>query len=218
VAPALIAFGLAALSQVRLKLAWPLAGFGVLTALVVLIRATASDPGAANRWNISALPFITVQLGPAVLVGAALVAPAGAWLLLRASALSERALGLAALALFLPVIAYGAWNPVRSSERAVYPAGWESPQEVVENAGSPTVAYDLDHYDTIGLYAVQWFLPDTPMVLFEGKREESPSRLLISSESGAEDHPATPARLLWRDTGRDQALWRLDKRCPDAGC
>ena len=80
VAPALIAFGLAALPQPAVlgrRLAWPLAGFGALTALVVLIRATASDPDAANRWNISALPFVTVQLGPAILIGAALVALGG---------------------------------------------------------------------------------------------------------------------------------------------
>jgi hypothetical protein len=48
VAPALIAFGLVALSRVRVRLAWPLAGFGALTALVVLIRATASDPPTAG--------------------------------------------------------------------------------------------------------------------------------------------------------------------------
>jgi hypothetical protein len=219
VAPALIAFGLAALSQVAWRpLRWPLTGFGALTALVVLIRATASDPDAPNRWNISALPFVTVQLGPAILIGAAVVALAGAWLLLQASARNERVLGLAAVALFLPVLAYGAWNPVRSSQRAVYPAGWESPQAVVENAGSPPVAYDLDHYDTIGLYAVQWFLPDSQVVLFEGSRERPPSRLLISDGTWGEEHGGTGARSLWSDAGRDQSLWRLGGRCPDAAC
>jgi len=219
VAPALIAFGLAALSQVAWRpLRWPLAGFGALTALVVLIRATASDPDAPNRWNISALPFVTVQLGPAILIGAAVVALAGAWLLVQASARNERLLGLAAVALFLPVLAYGAWNPVRSSQRAVYPAGWESPQAAVENAGSPPVAYDLDHYDTIGLYAVQWFLPDSQVVLFEGSRERPPSRLLISDGAWAEEHGGTGARSLWSDAGRDQSLWRLGERCADAGC
>jgi len=212
VAPALIAFGLAALPQVWLsfgadtatkldrtlrRFAWPLIAFGGLTALVALIRATASDPDAPNRWNISALPFVTVQLGPAILVGAALVALAGAWLLLRASAHDARVLGLAAIALFLPVLAYGAWNPVHSSERAVYPAGWESPESVVENAGSPPVAYDLDHYDTIGLYAPQWFLPDSQVVLFESSKEAAPAPFVIS---------------------RDQSLWRLRSTCPDAGC
>jgi hypothetical protein len=214
VAPALIAFGLAALPRVwssfgvddttKLshtpvwrRLAGPLVAFAGLTALVVLIRATASDPDAPNRWNISALPFVTVQLGPAILVGAAAVALAGAWLLTRASARGERVLGIAAIALFLPVLAYGAWNPVRSSERAVYPADWESPEAVVENAGSPPVAYDLDHYDTIGLYAVQWFLPESQVVLFESSKEAAPAPFVFS---------------------REGSLWRLQKPCPDAGC
>lgn len=235
VAPALIAFGLAALPQVwssfgsdsetKLnhtpvwrRLAWPLVGFGALTLLVVLIRATASDPGAPNRWNISALPFVTMQLGPAVLIGAAAVAIGGAWLLQRATTRGERTLGLAAIALFLPVLAYGAWNPVRSSERAVYPAGWESPQAVVENAGSPRVAYDLDHYDTIGLYAVQWFLPENEVVLFEGSEEAPPARVLISDGAWNEQHRDDPAQRLWSDPGRDQSLWQLRKACVDAGC
>jgi hypothetical protein len=223
VAPALVAFGLAALTWVWSswrRLAWPLVGFGALTALVVLIRVTASDPDAPNRWNISALPFVTVQLGAGVLIGAALVAAAGACLLLRASSLGTRALGAVAIGLFLAVVAYGAWNPVRSSERSVYPAGWESPQAVVADAGGKTVAYDLDDYDTIGLYAVQWFLPDSKILLFEGKREAPPARLVISGGQWAEEHPSPRSKLLWHDPdpGRDQTLWRLGGACPDAGC
>jgi hypothetical protein len=219
VAPALVAFGLAALSRVRLpRLVWPAAGFAALTAVVVLIRVTASDPDAPNRWNISALPFVTVQLGAGILIGAALIAAAGAWLLWRAFSFGTRAPALIALGLFLAVVAYGAWNPVRSSQRAVYPAGWESPQAVVEDAGGKTVAYDLDHYDTIGLYAVQWFLPDSRISLFEGSREAPASRLVISDGEWAQEHPAVPAKLLWSDPGRDQSLWRLGGACPDAGC
>ncbi len=225
VAPALIAFGLAALSRVLRpfvpdsgekdrhalvdrRLAWPLVAFGALTALVVLIRATASEPDAANRWNISALPFVTVQLGPAILIGAALVAIAGAGLLLLASRRGQRLLGLATIALFVPVIAYGAWNPVRSSQRAVYPAGWESPETAA--AGARTIAYDLDRYDTIGLYAVQWFLPDSRLLLFEGSREPPPSRFVITDDAWGRERQRQ-AKLLWRDPGRDQALWRLER-------
>ena len=235
-APALIAFGLVALTKVWLsfvpdsgtklnhtlggwrRMAWPLLGFVGLTAVVVLIRATASDPDAANRWNISALPFVTVQLGPAILIGAALVAAAGAWVLLRAAALGTRALGAVAVGLFLAVVAYGAWNPVRSSQRAVYPAGWESPQAAVEGAGAKTIAYDLDHYDTIGLYAVQWFLPNTRLLLFESEREAPPSRYLISDGAWGREHPAASAKLLWSDDGHDQSLWRVEGSCADAGC
>lgn len=224
VAPALIAFGLAALAGVRRSFvslsgandrsAWrrPLLAFGVLTLVVVLIRATASDPDAANRWNVSALPFVTSQLGPAILIGAALVAVAGAWLLLRASSREVRTLGLAALLLFLPVVAYGAWNPVRSSERAVYPSGWTSPQEPAEEAGATEIAYDLDHYDTIGLYVFQWFLPDSRISLFHGDREAPPGRFVLSGAGYGRQHPGGGAREIWSAAGRDQVLWRLSGR------
>jgi hypothetical protein len=208
VAPALIAFGLAALGRVRVRLAWPLAGFGVLTALVVLIRATASDPDAANRWNISALPFITVQLGPAILIGAALVALGGAWLLTRTTAFGPKVTGVAAVALFLAVAAYGAWNPVRSSQRAVYPAGWTSPQPAAEDAGAQTIAYDLDSYDTIGLYSLQWFLPNTKVTLFEESREEPDSRFVLAGEDWPR-RQGVRATPLWEAAGRDQVLWRV---------
>jgi hypothetical protein len=213
VAPPLVAFGLAILARARLsrRVAWPLLGFVLLTGAVALIRATASDPDAANRWNISALPFVTVQLGPGILIGAAIVAAAGAWLLLRASALGPRALGSVAVALFLAVVAYGAWNPVRSSQRAVYPSGWTSPQAVVEAEGEGTIAYDLDHYDTIGLYAVQWFLPDSRLSLFHGDRQPAASRYVLSASSWAREHPETGAEEVWSAVGRDQVLWRLSK-------
>ncbi|HET8955192.1 MAG TPA: hypothetical protein VFN18_05990 [Solirubrobacterales bacterium] len=229
VAPALIAFGLAALSRVWLsfvpdsdsklnhtlrRVAWPLAGFGALTALVVLIRATASDPDAANRWNITALPFVTVQLGPAILIGAALVALGGAWLLTRASAFGPKVTGAAAVALFLAVAAYGAWNPVRSSERAVYPAGWTSPQAAAEDAGAKTIAYDLDSYDTIGLYSLQWFLPNTKVTLFEASREKPDSRFVLAGEDWPR-RQGVRARPLWAAAGRDQVLWRVSG--PGAG-
>lgn len=204
VAPALIAFGLAALPRVRGWI-WPLAGFGALTALVLVIRATASDPDAANRWNISALPFITVQLGPGILLGAALVAAVGAGLLLWSRGHRRLAPALVAIALFVPVTAYGAWNPVRSSQRAVYPAGWESPEAVVAGTDAKTIAYDLDHYDTIGLYTIQWFLPKTELTLFHGNRQPPSSRLVLSGEAWADRHPR--AEALWSWPGRDQVLW-----------
>jgi hypothetical protein len=236
VAPALVAFGLVALRRawssfasdsdrkldhaLRHRLVMPLVAFGALTALVVAIRVTASDPDAPNRWNISALPFLTVQLGAGVLIGAALVAAGGALLLWRASSFGARTLGLVATGLFLAVVVYGAWNPVRSSQRSVYPAGWESPQAIVEDAGGKTVAYDLDHYDTIGLYVVQWFLPDSKILLFAGKRQAPAAALVISGGDWPEEHPSPRAKPLWRDpeADRDQTLWRLAGPCPDGGC
>jgi hypothetical protein len=109
------------------------------------------------------------------------------------------------------VVAYGAWNPVRSSQRAVYPPGWSSPQPAAEAAGAGPIAYDLDHYDTIGLYTVQWFLPESHLLLFHGDREPSPSRFVLSAASWRRDHPETEATSLWRAKGRDEVLWRLSK-------
>lgn len=214
VSPALIAFGIAALTRarVRSRIAWPLVGFAVLTGAVVLIRATASDPDPANRWNISALPFVTMQLGPAVLIGAALVAVVGASVLRLASERGLRTLGVAALALLFAVVAYGAWNPVRSSQRAVYPSGWTSPQAAAEAAGGGAIAYDLDHYDTIGLYVFQWFLPDSRILIFHGDRETPPARLVISGRDYGREHPTGDPIEVWSAAGRDQSLWRLRHR------
>lgn len=214
VAPALIAFGLAALPQLRPRLAWPLAGFGALTALVVVIRATASDPDPANRWNVSALPFVTVQLGPAILIGAALVALAGAWLLLRASERNPKWPGMVAVALFLCVAAYGAWNPVRSTQRAVFPPGWTSPQDAAEAAGAKTIAYDLDSYDVISLYSPQWFLPNSEVTLFESSREQPDSPFVFAGEDWPR-RQGVAAKPLWEDAGRDLILWRVGR--PGAG-
>lgn len=212
VAPALIGFGLAALAGAAPpRPAWPLLGFAVLTALVAVVRATAADPDAPNRWNISALPFVTMQLGPAIVVGAAVVAAIGALALSRGAAFGPRGLGLVALALFVPVVAYGVWNPVRSSQRAVYPPGWTNPETVAAAEGAKTIAYDTESYDTIGLYATQWFLPDSRLVLFDGDNEAPPARFVLSDDGWAQRHPAPPARLIWRDAGRDQVLWRLER-------
>lgn len=210
-APPLVAFGLAALARARLarRIRRPALGLALLTAAVVVIRATASDPNAPNRWNISALPFVTVHLGPAILVGAALVAAAGACLLSWASRRGTRPLGLAALALFVPVIAYGAWNPVRSSQRAVYPAGWESPEPAAEAAGAKTIAYDLDNYDTIGLYTVQWFLPNTKLTLFHGNRHTASPRLVLAGNDWPRRHSG--AKPLWSAVGRVEVLWQTPR-------
>lgn len=213
VAPALIAIGLATLASRRLALPPRLAaaGFAALTALVVAIRVLASDPGAPNRWNISALPFLTGQLGAAIIVGAATIALAGAWLLTRTATRRPGATALVALALFAPIAVYGAWNPVRSSQIAVYPDGWSSPEPVASRYGVTRAAYDLSEYDPIGLFATQWFLPDTSIPLFESRRRDAPTRFVIASTDWGEAHPRYGAKRLWTEVGRDQALWRVSR-------
>lgn len=213
-APPLIAFGIAALARSRsgLRLARPLIGFVVLTGAVALIRATASVPEPASRWNVSALPFVTMELGPAVLIGAAVVAAGGALFLRLASRRGPRALGIVALALFAVVAAYGVWNPVRSFQRSVYPSGWTSPQSATEAAGGGPIAYDLDHYETTGFYTVQWFLPDSRIVLFHGDTEAAPAPLVLSDEAYGSEHPGSGAVEIWANAGRDESLWRLRSR------
>jgi hypothetical protein len=211
VSPPLIAFGFTILAGRSLspRMARPLLAFALLSAVVVFIRLTASDPSGANRWNIAGLPFVTSRLGPAILIGAAVVAAAGALLLGRLSRSGPRILGTAAIALFLPIVAYGAWNPVISSQRAVYPSGWTSPEPIAAGHHIRSAAYDLDHYDTIGLYVVQWFLPDTSLGLFHGNRQRPPSRYVLSGRSWPRQHPHPGATELWSARGRDEVLWRL---------
>ncbi len=212
--------GPAALAGVRLtrRFALPLIGFATLTGAVVLIRATASDPGPVNRWNISSLPFLTFELGPAVLIAAALVAVAvaGAWLLLRASSFREEDARRSGDPLLLAVTAYGAWNPVRSEQQSVYPSAWTSPQGPAEAAGGGTVSYDLDHYDTTGLYAFQWFLPNESFVLFHGSREDPPTNIVFSGDEYDRERTGGNAEEIWSAPGRDQALWRLLRNQPTA--
>ncbi len=211
VSPAVVAIGVALLAagRVRARIAGPMLGFGLLAAAVVLVRVTASDPGAANRWNVSSLPFLTFELGPAVLVGATLVAAAGAVVLVWAGARRPAIAPALAAAFLLAVVAYGLWNPVRSSERSAYPSGWTSPEPAAARYGIDRVAYDVDHYDALGLYPLQWFLPDTEVLTFHGDRGRPPSRYVISNGSWNDRHPARPGRPVWRDVGRDQVLWRL---------
>jgi hypothetical protein len=165
-----------------------------------------------NRWNISSLPFLTFELGPGVLIAAALVAVAGGWLLLRASASGRRTLGAVAIALLLAVTAYGAWNPVHSEQQSVYSSAWTSPQGPAEAVDGGTVSYDLDHYDTTGLYAFQWFLPNEAFVLFHGSREKPPTNIVLSGDEYGHERAAGNAEEIWSAPGRDQALWRLAER------
>jgi hypothetical protein len=206
----LVAFGVALLAQreVPTRLARPLLAVALLTAVVVVIRATAADPDPANRWNVSGLPFVTANLGPGILIGAALVAGAGAWLLVRLSLRASGRVGWLAVALFAPIIVYGVWNPVLKSEHAVYPGGWTSPEPIAESHGIRTIGYDLSHYDAIGLYAFQWFLPDTSVALFDARRQAPPSRFVISGRGWQRRRAGAGADELWRAEGRDQVLWR----------
>jgi hypothetical protein len=210
VTPPLVALGLVLLASRRAG-AWAkriAVALAVLSAGVIAIRAAHVDPGEASRWNVSALPFVTGQLGPAILLAATVIAAAGGWLLLRVSRAGTVAASALALALFLAVAAYGAWNPVVSSQRGAYPSGWSSPEPVAGAERIAAVAYDLDRYDTFGLYSVQWFLPDTSVrFLHPGDGRPLP-RYVLSSRDWAREHPGGGWTLIWSDQGHDQAIWR----------
>jgi hypothetical protein len=158
---------------------------------------------------VASLPFLTFELGPLVLIGAACVAAAGAWLLARLAGVLRNRLGVAAIGLFAPIIAYGIWNPVITTQRSVYPSGWSSPESVARRLGIGTVGYDLNRYDVIGLYATQWFLPHTREVLFDGRTQRPPAQFVLSGMDWAREHPNTHAEAIWHDLGRDEVLWRL---------
>lgn len=211
VTPALVAVGLSILAARRSAalLSRPIVALVLLSFAVVMISVSANDPGNPNRWNISGLPFVTGGLGPPILIGAGLVAAGGAWLLGRLAPRRPVVLGAAAIALFLPTIFYGIWNPVLRSQRNVNPSGWTSPEPVAKANNIRSLGYDMSHYDVIGLYAYQWFLPHTSVRPFNAARRPAPSRYIISGSGWPGEHPGTGAVDLWVAKGRDQVLWRL---------
>jgi hypothetical protein len=81
--PPLLALGVVALMRGASRPAFGivLGGVAVLTVVVAVLAAGLPDlPGEeANRWSVSSLPFVTGELGPAVIIGAGVVAAAGAW-------------------------------------------------------------------------------------------------------------------------------------------
>jgi hypothetical protein len=211
VTPPLIALGLATLAchEMSSRVPRALMTFALVTAAMVLIRASADDPGLALRWNVAGLPFVAADVGPLVLTGAALVAGAGAWLLGRVALDRARLLGPVALALFLPITLYGIWNPVLDWQRQTYPSGWKSPEPVAAANSIDVAGYDLDHTTPFGQYGLQWFLPGTYLRLFHGGREPPPSRYVLSANSWSRDYPDGSSTPLWSDVGRDQVLWDL---------
>jgi hypothetical protein len=209
-APPLVALGLALLA--RAGTLWgtraAFAAFGAATATVILFRATSRIPQDVNRWNVSSLPFVTAHLGPAILLGAALVATAGAWLLRHVAQRRPAASWVLVLCLSLPIVGYGSWNPVLKAQRSTYPAGWSSPGLVADALHIRVLGYDRDHY-VGGLYTVQWFLPSTSVVLFHAGREQPPSQYVLASHAWPLQHPTPRGVAIWTNAGHDEVIWRL---------
>src|SRR5262249_54906880 len=143
--------------------------------------------------------------------GAAAVAAAGGCLLWRSAVRGSSRVALVAVLLFLPVTLYSEANPVLNTQRSVYPAGWSSPQTVARANHIDSLAYDLAHYDVIGLYVPQWFLPNTRIELFNSAHRVSPSRYVLSGGAWGSRRASRGARVLWRDQGRDQVIWQAGR-------
>ncbi|HWD63594.1 MAG TPA: hypothetical protein VG405_00345 [Solirubrobacteraceae bacterium] len=206
VCPPLVTCGLAWLPSSRPPFRWTAAVIVLLTAAVAVIRVVAVGGGAPDRWDVSALPFLTFDLGAGVLGGAGLVALVGARLLLLPSSRRRVQAPVVVMALFLPVIAYTVWNPVITSQRAVYPSGWQSPQTVASKYHMRVIDYDLANYDVIGLYVTQWFLPHTHVMLINGSHfNPADAFVFAAGNRSSTAHPGYS--IVWRDAGRDQVLW-----------
>ncbi|MGI8731323.1 MAG: hypothetical protein ACR2LK_15315 [Solirubrobacteraceae bacterium] len=211
VVPPLLALGVSMLATRSLvvPIGRVLAAIALLTVVVAGLRSGLRFEGEdANRWSIASMPFVTSDLQPAVLAGAGVVAAAGTWVLARVSRRAPAALWLVMLALFVPVTAYTEVRLILRAERAVYPAGWVSPQPVVEARGA-AVAFDTSHFDNIAVKVYQWFLPHSRFETFDGASSRAPSPLVFSGATWPKEHPERPATAVWRDPGRDEFLWEL---------
>jgi hypothetical protein len=211
VAPALVAVGLALLGGMRrrpLRAAVLAAGLLALTAAVAALRSGLDVSSEASRWNVAALPSVTGSLDAPVL-GLGGVVAAGALCMFAAAARRlPGALAPLALLAFLPTTAYVVDLPVLRSERDIYPPAWTSPLPAVERHDARAVGYDLDRFDHIRVKVYQWFMPQTPVVLFRGERERPPAELFFSAERLSGGLAGEPAVAVWTDPGADQALWR----------
>jgi hypothetical protein len=211
VVPPFIAVGVAMLMNrsLRPRIGRALCVVTVLTLVVAALRSGAKFPGeSANRWSIASMPFITFDVAPAAIVGAGFVAAAGAWAVSITSRRADRAVWLVLLALFVPVTAFTQVRLVRGDDHNIYRAGWTSPQEVVESHGAQ-VGYDTSQFDRITIKVDQYFLPHTKFEPFDATTTPPPARLIFSGPNWSKDHPEPPARILWRDPGRNQVLWLL---------
>jgi hypothetical protein len=210
VVPPLLALALARLAVGRTSVVRVAAVLGVATVVVAVLRATASPPGSASRWNVASLPFVTLNLGAGVVVGAGIVAAVafGAFALLRRAA---PALALPALVLaFVVTTAVVERNPITSTNSSWYGDGWTSPQHAASSTHQ--VAFDLDNPD--GLYVYQWFLPHDRVLLFSGGAARPPAAYVLSTTAWAAQHRALEPHVVWRDVShehRGHALIRLGR-------
>jgi hypothetical protein len=213
VTPVLVAVGLTRLSGAsgRRTLSVVLPALGALTVVVAGLRAGVEVGEAPNRWNVAALPFLTSDLQPAVLMGAGLVAIAAGVALALAGARGPAAVALVAIAVFVPVTAVTQLRLVRRQEQRVYPSGWTTPASQL-GTRVRFVGYDDDAGDSQSVKIYQWFMPTVRFRLYDGESEDPPVQHYFTTRA-----PRGSARPLWHDSGRGQTLWMMSSEPPRPG-
>jgi hypothetical protein len=208
VVPPLLALALVRLNTGRrIRLGAVLAVIAVLTAAAALLRTTVDPSGLANRWNVASLPAPTFQLGPKVLIVAGAVAIAVSVLLTVVRRWVPLAVAPLVLLLFLPTTAVIERNPVLRAQSAFYPSGWTSPASFVD--GAHTVAFDTERGGSLFVY--QWFVSNARFVLFRGKTDPAPARIVFASPQWASGHMGRNPKALWSDPSRDGELFRVNR-------
>jgi len=203
VVPPLVAASLLRLLRVGIRrIGLAITIIAVSTAVTAILQATLGPKAAANGWDVASLPFLTLDVRPAAIVGAGIVA--GVCTLVVAQ-LARRHILLVAptvALLFVGPALEAEHASVLASQHSVYPAGWTSPRAAASRATE--IGYDAAHRS--GLFVNEWFLPDARIILFRGTPR---TRYVISSADWGRSHAALKPRLVWRDTGHDRAMFVL---------
>ena len=210
VVPPLLAISLArvALSDRPLRVGAAVGVVAAATVVVAALRIGIRPPNEPNRWNVAALPFLTLRLGWPSIVGAGVVASAAVLVFAEVARRKSSLLPAAVLAAFAAITLVVEHNPILSGQESVYPADWTSPGKAVN---THSLAYDRGRYDVIGLYVYQWFMPHTRFRLYSGSSvPDEPT--ILSDGSWSRRHPVASTRALWRDPGRDQEIFALAPR------
>jgi hypothetical protein len=205
VVPPLLALALVRFRERRRRLLPATILIGVATVATALLRHGIHPSGTANRWNVASLPAPTFELGPVVLLFAGAVALLAFGLLEWAGRWAPWALAPLVVILFVPTIAVDERSPLLRTQSSFYPAGWTSPAEAAGDA--PTIAFDTDAGGE--LWADQWFLSKSRLVLFAGSSERPPAAFVISSPAWVAAHAALRPTPLWHDRSRDAELVRV---------
>jgi hypothetical protein len=210
VAPPLLAVALA-----RLAGRWappPVAAAAVallvLTAAVAVLRRGLTLHALPILVNVSALPFGLGPLGARAITGAGVVAAAAVVVLSIAGRRLPWAVAPLLLVFFLPTSARAARSLLRNDQYA-YRGEWSSPGDALAGRQVPVVGYDEDRDVFYGGTLYPYFLTTSVLRRFSSQAQAPPSQYVMSAADWPRAHADRPAVPIWRDSARDQVLWRL---------